>query len=94
MKITGFIWLPEIVEKLDSKHNIDTDEILELFDGKPMVRFVERGQREGDDVYAALGQTEAGRYLIVFYVHKADGQALVISARDMSRGERRRYERR
>jgi uncharacterized DUF497 family protein len=44
-------------------------------------------------VYSASGQTHAGRYLIVFFVHKRDGRALILSARDMTRNERRRYER-
>jgi uncharacterized DUF497 family protein len=38
-----------------------------------------------------MGQTEAGRYLIVFFIHKKSGAALVISARDMTPKERRRY---
>jgi uncharacterized DUF497 family protein len=32
--------------------------------------------------------------LIVFFVHKRDRQALILSARDMTRSERSRYERR
>jgi len=39
-------------------------------------------------------QTEAGRYLTVFFVLKKDGQALVVSARDMSDTERKRHEQR
>lgn len=94
MKITGFIWLEDIVEKLWDKHHVDTEEVLEVFDGTPHFRFVEKGYREDEDVYAALGRTEAGRYLIVFFVYKQDRQALVVSARDMTQAERRRYERR
>ncbi len=39
-----------------------------------------------------LGRTSAGRYLIVFFVYKHDGQALILSARDMTAAERSRYE--
>ena len=42
---------------------------------------------------SAAGQTDAGRYLVVFFVYKADNTALVLSARDMDRRERRQYER-
>ena len=49
--------------------------------------------RAGENVYSASGPTEDGRYLIVFFVHKADGTALTLSARDMTRAERRIYER-
>ncbi len=40
------------------------------------------------------GQTEGGRYLIVFFVYKRDKSALILSAREMTQGERRRYEQR
>jgi hypothetical protein len=45
----------------------------------------------GENLYAALGQTRAGRYLIVYFVHKKTGEALMISARDMTRKEKRTY---
>lgn len=91
LKITGFIWLDEIVEKLDRRHHVETYEVEQLFSGRPKFRFVENGHREGEDVYAALGQTEAGRYLIAFFVRKLDGRALPVSARDMTLGERKMY---
>ena len=46
---------------------------------------------EGENLYTALGQTEDGRYLIVFFIHKATNEALVISAREMTKKERRSY---
>ena len=89
LKITGFIWLDEIVEKLARKHQVEMYEVEELFSGRPEFRFVEDGHREGEDVYAALGQTQAGRYLVAFFVRKRDGRALPVSARDMTAGERK-----
>jgi len=47
--------------------------------------------RQGEDVYAAMGRTKAGRYLVVFFVHKADQRILILTARDMTVAERRRY---
>jgi len=49
------------------------------------------GDVPNDDLYRAIGQTDAGRYLIVFFVYKHGGRALVISARDATKGERRHY---
>ena len=66
---------------------------MQIFEGNPRFRFVENGHRAGEHVYSAMGQPEAGRYLIVFFVHKTDGRALPVSARDMTDGERKRYER-
>lgn len=93
MKITGFIWLEEIVEKLLRKHQVDQTEVAELFANEPRFRFVEKGHRAGENVYAGMGQTDAGRYLICFFVYKQDRRALVLSARGMSDAERKRYER-
>jgi len=91
LKITGFIWLEDIVQKLLRKHAVDQVEVGEVFDAFPRFRFIEKGHRLGENVYAALGQTAAGRYLIIFFVHKKDGRALILSARDMTDSERRRY---
>jgi len=93
MYIDDFIWLPDIIEKLWVKHSVTQDEVEEVFFNRPMFRFVESGHRSGEDVYSALGQTDAGRYLIVFFIHKQDSTALILSARDMDKKERRYYER-
>jgi len=93
VRISGIIWLEDIVEKLQEKHDVNQDEVREVLASHPRFRRVEKGHRVGEDVYSAFGQTEAGRYLIVFFVHKRDGRALILSARDMTRNERRHYER-
>ena len=93
MYIDDFVWLPDIVEKLIVKHRVTQDEAEEVFFNRPQYRFVESGHRPGEDVYSASGQTDAGRYLIVFFIHKPNNIALILSARDMNRMERRRYER-
>jgi uncharacterized DUF497 family protein len=93
MFIADFIWLPEIVEKVGIKHRVGPDEVEEIFFNKPKYRFLESGFRAGEDVYMASGQSDAGRYLIVFFIHKRDNRALIISARDMDATERKRYER-
>jgi uncharacterized DUF497 family protein len=93
LKIEGLIWLDEIVEKLGRKHRVEVHEVEELFGSNPKFRFVERGNREGEDVYAAFGRLEAGRYLIAFFIWKVGNRALPISARDMTLGERKRYAR-
>ena len=93
MRIRGIIWLEDIVDKLAEKHGVLEGEVREVFVSRPAFRRMERGHRAGEDVYGAFGQTEAGRYLVVFFVHKKDGRALVVSARDMTHSERRLYER-
>jgi uncharacterized DUF497 family protein len=50
---------------------------------------VEKGDVSGEDVYLGLGETGSGRYLSVFFIHKKN--AVVISARDMTKKERKIY---
>ena len=92
MNISGVIWLEEIVEKIARKHHVTQDEVREVLTTSRHFRFVEKGHRPGENVYAAFSQIDSGRYLIVFFVRKKTGQALPISARDMTVSERRRYE--
>ncbi len=94
MKINGIIWLEDIVEKLWQKHGVEENEVVEVLKNKSTrFRFIEKGHREGENVYAALGQTDAGRYIVVFFVYKKYHQVLVVSARNMTKTERKRYER-
>ncbi|MGD8624390.1 MAG: BrnT family toxin [Anaerolineae bacterium] len=93
MKIAGFVWLEEIVEKIEAKHGVSPEEVEEVFASEPQVRRMEKGHFRGEDVYRALGQTEAGRYLVVFFIYKLTQEALILSARDMDRKERRIYAR-
>jgi uncharacterized DUF497 family protein len=93
MKINEIIWLDATVDKLARKHGVDTEEVEEIFANRPQFRFVEKGDRAGENVYMASGQTDAGRYLTVLFIHKSKGDALILSARDMAKWERKRYER-
>ena len=91
MEIFDLIFLDRIVEKLDRKHNVQEQEVREIFLRFPVIRFIEKGNRQNENVYAAYGQTDAGRYLIVFFIYKEDNNALILSARDMTNAERRKY---
>jgi uncharacterized DUF497 family protein len=92
MKITGIIWLDSVVDKIEAKHGVSREEVYQVIQSRGMFRFVEKGHRRGENVYAAFGQTEAGRYLIVFFIHKPDHRILIVTARDMSFAERRQNE--
>lgn len=91
LKITGIIWLREVVHKLAWKHNITTNEVEEVFSNKPRYKFQERGDVKGENLYTAYGYTNAGRYLTVFFIYKKNREALIVTSRDMDRKERRRY---
>jgi len=91
MKIEGIIWIRDVVDKLAFKHQVETDEVEEVLGGRSKFRLMEKGERKGEDVYLALGQTDAGRYLSVLFIYKRTKEALILSARDMARKERRQY---
>jgi uncharacterized DUF497 family protein len=94
LKIVDFIWLDEIVLKLERKHAVRPEEVVEVFDSEPLLQRMEKGERPGEDVYAAFGRSAAGRYLAVFFLYKKDHRALIVSARQMTQRERQKYERR
>lgn len=91
MDIYEVIWRNRFVEKLFDKHNVSTDEVEDVLFGRPFIRFWEKGQTAGEDLYLAYGQTNAGRYLVVFFIRKPRNIALPISARGMTSSERRYY---
>lgn len=91
MKIEGVIWLRDIADKLEFKHNVTTEEVEETLNNKPKFRFVEKGERKGEDVYMALGQTDSGRHLSILFVYKRTKETLILSARDMADKERKQY---
>ena len=93
MLLIHIIWKPTFVEKLAAKHGVSVTEVEEILDAKPLIRKIAKGNVKDEHVYAAYGQTIAGRYLVIFYIRKTVGAVLPISARDMDRSERRYYER-
>ncbi|MDI6727337.1 MAG: hypothetical protein QMD44_00255 [Thermodesulfovibrionales bacterium] len=90
--IDDIIWLDAIVEKLAWKHNVLPLEVEEVLTGRCRIFKRESGKIEGEDLYNALGRTKAGRYLSVFFIKKLNRKALIITARDMNKRERKRYE--
>jgi hypothetical protein len=92
MRLYEVIWKDEFVDKIDAKHGVGAEEVEQVLFGKPHVRRAQKGRVKGEDLYAAYGQTDSGRYLIVFFIRKEQMAALPISARDMTDSERRYYE--
>lgn len=69
-----------------ARHGITPSEVEEAIYGRP--RLVARG-REGTRLVFA--QTAAGRFLLVVVGRAADGRDFIITARDMTRSEQRRF---
>ncbi len=93
MRLYEVIWKEQFVDKIESKHQVDPGEAEQILFTNPHTRRVQKGRIKGEDLYAAYGQTNGGRYLIIFFIYKLPTAALPISARDMIISERRYYER-
>jgi uncharacterized DUF497 family protein len=91
-ELDDIIWLDRVVEKLAWKHNILPVEVEEVLSGQCRIFRKESGKVEGEHLYNALGQTDNGRYLSIFFIRKLGNKALIITARDMNKSERKRHE--
>jgi uncharacterized protein len=92
MDIDYIVCPEEIEEKLAKKHRVTVREARQALLNNPRIRFAENGYVQGEDVYAAFGQTFSGRYLSIFFVYIPTSQtAIIISGRDMSQKERKAY---
>jgi uncharacterized DUF497 family protein len=91
LQLYEVIWKDQFVEKIAVKHRVTTDEVEEALFSEPHVRLAEKGRVKDEHLYVAYGQTATGRYLVVFFIRKRRSAALPISARDMTRSERRYY---
>ena len=76
---------PAREEHIWTKHQVTPEEAEEVCFSEPLVL---RGR---DRSYAVYGQTEAGRYLVVFLYPRGQGVFSLATARDMTEAERRRY---
>lgn len=91
MRIEGFDerWPSDALEeKLSSKHQVDVEEVWEVFFGSHPRRF--RTGRQG--AYECYGGTESGRYLFIPFVFRAHGTIWPLTARNMTQEERRYYQ--
>ncbi len=94
MQIDYIVCSDDIEEKLIQKHHVTLREVRQALLNNPRIRFAEKGYVEGEDVYAAFSPTFGGRYLSIFFIFKPnDNIAIIISARDMSKKERKTYAR-
>jgi len=77
-----------ILDKIESRHGVDFDEVLEACEARE--RHVRRA-REG--LYKVFSRTSAGRYLLVVLASQGPGVWRVVTAREMTLPERRMYQR-
>ena len=89
--VIGFDWDNGNCKKNKIKHKVETNECEEVFFNKPLLIFPDKKHSEIETRYYALGRTVLDRKLFVVFVTR-NNKIRVISARDMSRKERKIYE--
>lgn len=87
--VTALDWSEETVAHI-ARHHVTPDEVESLCFSEEAI--IERGR--GEDIYYVTGQTDAGRYLFVVVRYLGRGRARAITARDMEKMERARYQKR
>ena len=91
LRCRGFDWDEANAPKIWKKHKVSPIECEQVFFGLPLIAGHDEKHSGVETRYYLLGQTDAGRRLFLV-VTVREGLLRVISARDMSRKERRIYE--
>ena len=87
----GFQWDAANSEKIWKRHRVALTECEELFFNRPIIFGEDEEHSDAEKRMYGLGQSDAGRLLFVVFTIR--GHLIrVISARDMSRKERRIYQ--
>jgi uncharacterized protein len=87
----GFQWDEGNADKNWIKHRVSRTEVEQVFFNRPLLVSEGEKRSEQGSRYYTLGQTDAGRHLFIVFTIRED-LIRVISARPMSRRERRVYE--
>ena len=85
---TGFDWDEANLNKNWEKHQVSPFECEQVFFNRPLVVHVSAGRTVDEERFYALGKTDAGRMLFLVFTMRSN-QIRIISARPMSRGERK-----
>jgi hypothetical protein len=87
----GFQWDEGNADKNWDLHQVSRGEAEQAFFNRPIVVAADLAHSGREARYAALGKTDGGRELAIVFTIR-ENLVRVISARDMSRRERRVYE--
>ena len=92
-RLTGFQWDDGNARKSADKHGVSQAEAEQVFFNEPILLVDDPRHSRSEPRFHALGVTKAGRRLhVAFTLREEHSKIRVISARDMHRTERARYE--
>jgi uncharacterized protein len=91
-KVTGFDW-DDGNSRKNNRHDVSMAEAEQVFFNAPVLVLPDPVHSQAEPPYHALGKTIDGRRLHVTFTLRSGGKLIrVISARDMSKKERKIYE--
>lgn len=91
-RCTGFEWDFANADKIWNRHEVSRAECEQVFFNRPLVVADDQEHSGAEKRYYALGKAESGRRLFVVFTIRGE-LIRMISARDMSRRERRVFDR-
>jgi uncharacterized DUF497 family protein len=87
----GFDWDEGNLLKNWEKHRVSASECEQVFFNRPLITRLDEGHSGQEMRHLALGTTDVGRHLFIVFTTRLK-RIRVISARDMSRRERKVFE--
>lgn len=90
MTVNEFVWPEDRIRHI-GRHGVEPHEMEEVCFGQA---FVQRAKSSGPNpVYYVLGQTLSGRHLLCVVIQFPDDKGYPVTARPMTPGEKKRYNR-
>lgn len=86
-----FEWNPEKARRNRRVHGVSFPEAAEVFGDELSSTVADPDHSQGENRYLTFGQTNSGRHLVVAYTERGS-RIRLISARQMTRRERKAYE--
>ena len=91
LNCTGFEWDKNNANKIWSKHQVAPSECEQIFFNLPLIIEDDEKHSKKEKRYYALGRTDIDRLLFIAFTIRKD-RIRIISARNMSRKERKVYQ--
>ena len=88
MRTKDFIWHDDTVTHIQKEHGVEPEEVEEVFTQRYLLIKAKYGR------YNAMGYTINGRLLSVVFEYKGKGNIEIVTARDMSKKERKYFKKR
>lgn len=88
-----FEWDPDKERSNVGKHGLDFAEAMTVFNDPFELTVPDPDHSIGEARFVSVGESEAGRLLVVSCTERTRGEIRIIGARPASRKERRQYER-